>query len=65
MIIKGYINIGIIIVIVRIIATNPKPLSIVYLFTFILENKDWNNKVILKLQTSFKPNNSKKSYGII
>ena len=34
------IDIGIIIVIVRIIPTNPKPLCNIYAFTFILENKD-------------------------
>ena len=61
MLINGYIGIGIIIVIFRIIPTNPKPLCNVYAFTFILENKDWNNKVILKLQTPFKPNNLKKT----
>ena len=40
MLISGYIDIGVVIVIVRIVPTNPKPLSNVYAFTFILENKD-------------------------
>ena len=40
MLINGYIDISIIIVIVRIIPTNPKPLYNVYAFTFILKNKD-------------------------
>ena len=39
MTINVYIDIGIIIVIVRIISTKPKPLCNVYAFTFILENK--------------------------
>ena len=53
MIINGYIGIEIFIVIVRTIPTNPKPLFNVCAFTFILENRDWNNKVILKVQTPF------------
>ena len=55
MLINGYIGIVIVVVIViiRIIPTNPKPLRNVYTFTFILENKDWNNKVILKSQNPF------------
>ena len=38
MLINGYTDIDIIIIIVRIIPTNPKPLCNVYAFTFILEN---------------------------
>ena len=40
MIINGYINIVIVIVIVRIIPTNPKPLCNIYDFTLISEDKD-------------------------
>ena len=43
MLINSCINIGIIIAIVSIIPTNPNPLFNLYAFTFILENKDWNN----------------------
>ena len=49
MLINSYIDIGIVVVIVRIIPTKPKPLCNVYAFDFILENKYWNKKVILKL----------------
>ena len=42
--INGYINI--VIVIARIIPNNPKPLSNVYAFNFILETINWKNKVI-------------------
>ena len=38
MLINGYTDIDIIIVIVRIIRTNLKPLFNVYVFTFMLEN---------------------------
>ena len=40
MLINGYIGIGIVVVIVRIIPTNPKPICNVYVSTFILENND-------------------------
>ena len=40
MLINGYIDIVIVIIIVRIIPTNPKPFCNVYVFTFILETKD-------------------------
>ena len=42
MLINGYIDIdiGTVILVVRIIPTNPKHLCSVYTFTYILENKD-------------------------
>ena len=40
MLINGYIDIGVVIIIVRIIPSNLKPICIFYAFTFILENKD-------------------------
>ena len=56
MLTNGYIDIGIVIVILRIMPTNPKTFWNAYGFTFILKKKDWNNKVVLKLQTPFYPN---------
>ena len=64
MLINGYIDIFIVVVIFRIIPTNPKPICNVYAFTFIYENKDWSNKLILKSQTRFNQNKNKKSYWI-
>ena len=40
MLVNGYIDIDIAIVVVRIIPTNPKPLCNVYAFTFLLENNE-------------------------
>ena len=40
MLINGYIDIVIFIVIVKIIPTKPKPICNVYAVTFICENKD-------------------------
>ena len=57
MIINDYIDIGIVVVIVIIIHTNPRPICNVFYFTSMLKNKDWNKKVVLRLQTPFYSNN--------
>ena len=53
MLINGSIDVVVVVVIVRIIPANPKPLFNGYDFAVTLKNKDGNNEVVLKLQTPF------------